>query len=66
MSKAKVWVEQAPWQRVGMDGQAHNHGAVTTSLSCHLHIKETPPHIPLQGSLAKWQGAEVLGALLDL
>ncbi|CAL5225692.1 g8557 [Coccomyxa viridis] len=26
VSKAKVWVEQAPWQRVGMDGQAHNHG----------------------------------------
>ena len=26
VSKAKVWVKQAPWKRVDVDGQAHQHG----------------------------------------
>lgn len=26
VSKAKVWVEQAPWQRVSVHGQPHSHG----------------------------------------
>ena len=27
VTKAKVTVEQAPWQRVTVEGQAHKHGA---------------------------------------
>ncbi|EIE26572.1 urate oxidase II [Coccomyxa subellipsoidea C-169] len=30
VSKAKVWVEQAPWERCQVDGQPHNHGFAHT------------------------------------
>ena len=40
VSKAKVWVEQAPWQRVDMDGETHKHGAVKTSQDFPLAEKQ--------------------------
>ena len=32
-------MEQAPWQRVAVGGQAHNHGAMKLFLSCHVRSK---------------------------
>ncbi len=36
VSKAKVWVEQAPWQRACLGGQLHNHGS-GLPLACCLN-----------------------------
>jgi hypothetical protein len=33
VSKAKVWVEQAPWKRVEVGGIPHDHGEDTARLS---------------------------------
>ena len=35
VSKAKVWVEQAPWQRVSVHRQPHSHGGSNTILLSH-------------------------------
>jgi hypothetical protein len=32
VSKAKVWVEQAPWKRVDINGLSHEHGEVHRQL----------------------------------
>lgn len=38
MTKAKIWVEQKPWQRIAMDGQPHDHGEQLQQ--CVVHVRQ--------------------------
>lgn len=42
VSRAKVWVEEAPWKRVQVQDQPHNHGEHCDAWSCegirYMHL----------------------------
>ena len=46
VTKAKIWVEQKPWQRVSMGGKPHDHGASAVTAKSRPVHDDAAPYTP--------------------
>jgi hypothetical protein len=66
VTKAKIWVEQKPWQRVSIGGKAHDHGAsaIPAAKSSSVHDAAAPHKHCTENACKAWSCTIVTSACL--